>query len=911
MQDGVKSSPDRVIFAMPRSRLAAVWYRRGLALPQGLSGFWRGAALALALAAASATPAPAQAAVYLSEGDLALLNAVKTAVAKRDFAGALRLSRQISDPSARTLGEWYYFDAEDPLISIEAADAFLDAYPEWPSTAKIQNHAEKRMTSTLPAAQVMAFFESRDPLTGEGKLQLARAQFTNGEADAAVLHIKDAWRKNNFTLGDEQRLIANYGGRLNQDDHIARVDRLLFAREVATAKRSITFLAGAERRRANVRADLLLGGANAGDAYNALEPNDRGEAGVTLAAIRYFRRRQEEPRAIAIARNAPTDPTFLRQPTRWWEEQQLLMRWALKNRLYADAYSMASHHGLEPGSGEFAEAEFNSGWIALRFLKDATRAEKHFAALAGSVSAPISVSRSWYWLARAAEAKGDEALSRERYARAAEHIYTFYGQLAAEKIGGDALTIAFEAGAPSTPEDKAKFGSRPAVAALRMLTEVGDDRAFLIFAYHIDDKLETPGEFRELFDLAMAAGAPHVAVRAGKVAARAGAFSADIAYPTITVPKQAAQYVPAEIILGLSRQESEFNPRAYSRAGARGLMQLIPATAQITAKKEGLPYRRDALLSDPHYNLTIGSAHLSHLVSKYSGSWVMTFAAYNAGANRVTQWVEAYGDPRSESVDPLDWIEQIPFEETRNYVQRVLENSQIYRSRLAKAPIAGALAMDIERGAARGRIGAIPALAAPGVIPDVQPRIAKLAESFLIPLTAVAEAAPHVGLKPQPASARGAEGADTARKTETRGRRQSFRQKKLSAPPEGEHEAGKPGDEQRAMRQAAPKESLQTDNAAAAPAPGPAQPAGAPLTMAPVDGAASSAGAEGAYAAEGLPASPAQTADEACGGYTDFIARTAREEASAADLNAGALAELQGGGDSCPSASPAPEDQQR
>lgn len=868
--------------------------------------------LLLATAAGGASAAPLAlaslgeaGAAYASQADLALLDSVRKAIAKRDFAGARAKALQIGDANARALGEWYYFEAEDPLIDIKAADAFLDAHPEWPSAGKIQGHAERRMTATLPAADVRAFFASRDPITGEGKLQLARAQFATGETDAAILHVKDAWRKNNFTLGDEQRLIANYGGRLNQEDHLARVDRLLFAREVGTAKRSIPYLVGADRKLASVRADLLLGAAKAGDAYNALAPEDRSEAGVTLAAIRYFRRREEEPRAIAIARNAPTDPAALRNPARWWDEQQLLMRWALKNRLYADAYSMASHHGLEPGSAEFAEAEFNSGWIALRFLKDADRAEKHFAALAGNVSAPISLSRGWYWLGRAAEARGDEPVAQERYARAARHIYTFYGQLAAEKIGGDPLSVVFEPGAPATPEDKAKFGSRPAVAALRILTELKDDRAFLIFAYHIDDMLETPGEFRELSDLALRANAPHVAVRAGKVATRAGAFSADIAYPTITVPKQAAEYVPVEIILGLSRQESEFNPRAFSRAGARGLMQLTPSTAQITAKKEGLPYRRDALLSDPHYNMTIGSAHLSHLIDRFSGSYLMTFAAYNAGPHRVTQWVEAYGDPRGAAIDPLDWIEQIPFEETRNYVQRVLENSQIYRSRLAKAPIAGSLAMDIERGAARGRIGAIPALSAPGVIPDVQARIAKLADSVLIPLTSVAEVVPHVRLKPQPASASAIEGAETAKKTETRGRRQSFRQKKSPPPPEGGHEDGRTAAARRVMRQAAPKETMETQNAAPAPAPRPELPvAEAPLVMAPVDGEAEAA-AEGAYAASGLTPPTDQAAAAECEGYTDFIAETAKEEASADDLNAGALAELQGGIDPCPP--PAPE----
>jgi soluble lytic murein transglycosylase len=434
-----------------------------------------------------------------------------------------------------------------------------------------------------------------------------------------------------------------------------------------------------------------------------------------------------------------------------------------------------------------------------------------------------------------------------------------------------------------------------------MLTDLKDDRAFLIFSYHIDDRLQSPGEFRELADLAMKIGAPHVAVRAGKVATRAGAFVGDVAYPEIYVPKQAARYAPAEVILGLSRQESEFNPKAFSRAGARGLMQLIPTTAQITAKKEGLPYRREALLTDPHYNMTLGSAHLSHLISKYQGSWIMTFAAYNAGPNRVDQWVEAYGDPRGAAIDPLDWIEQIPFEETRNYVQRVLENSQIYRSRLAKAPIAGSLAMDIERGAERGRIGAIPALSAPGVIPDVQPRIAALAEAVLVPLAIVAEAAPHVRLKPQPVNVRAAEGSETANKTDTRARRPLFRQKKTPPPPAGEHEEGRPADARATVKQAAPKEVVETQNSVPAPAE-------APLVMAPVDGeAAARAESETRYSEEGLVPPAEQSAVDPCAGYTDFIAETAKEEASADDLNAGALAELLGGDSPCPAAPPAPE----
>lgn len=842
-----------------------------------------------------APPGPA----FVEATDLARLTAVKDAISKRDYARARALAEQMKDPAAKTLAEWYYFEAEDPLVSVEAADRFLDANPEWPSIAKIQSHVEKRMLWTLDPGVILAFYQSRDPLTGEGKLQLARAQLATGSPDAATLHIKDAWINNTFTLEDERRLLANYGGRLSADDHLARVDRLLWAREVTTAKRTFSRLRSDDRGRAEARAALLLAGADGPRAYNKLSDEDRADSGVMLAAVRYFRRTEEEPRAIAIALDAPTDADALRDPESWWNEQNLLMRWALKNKQYTDAYAMASHHGLLPGSTDFAEAEFSAGWIALRFLNDPARAERHFGALTASVSAPISLSRGWYWLARAAEAKGENETAAYRYGKAAQQIYTFYGQLAAEKIGGPALMQTFQSSAPATPEEKARFGSRPAVAALRMLTDTKDDRAFLIFAYHIDDMLTSRGEFRELADLAMRMNAPHVAVRAGKVAVRSGSFAPDIAYPDIAVPSAATRYAPAEIILGLSRQESEFNPRAYSRAGARGMMQLIPTTAQATARKAGLKYDRAALLTDPVYNMTVGSAHLSQLIDNYGGSWIMTFAAYNAGPNRVTQWIDAYGDPRSASVDPLDWIEQIPFSETRNYVQRVLENSQIYRSRLTKGAIAGALARDIERGGPVNRVAAINAASSSGALPDVQARIAALAEPVLNPPVAAADALSHIRLKPDEPATVDAVADSPAAKTPARANgRPSFRLRKQKPPVPGPH------DDMQVTPAPAPVAAT-----AATPASINSAPA---LVMAPIGDDTSAADTEAGNAEDPLAGLLAETAhdqraaDEGiepdtgeCVTYSDFIAETAKEEASADDLNAGAFAELKGGGVTC------------
>ncbi len=646
---------------------------------------------------------PAPGPVYLSRADHTHLAAVAEALKAKQFSKARNEIALIDDPIAMSLGHWLYFKAEDPLVSIDAADAFLDSHRDWPAVSRIQSFVEGRLTYNTPADTVRNFFATRDPITGGGKIHLARALFAAGDEEAGEIHLRDAWINHNFNVKEERRILSKYGRRLTKEDHAARVDRLLWARQVTNARRVFSRLSSNERRKAEARAALLLRASSAPKLYGNLSRDNQMDPGVLHAAVRYYRRTGDEQYAIALSAEAPNDAAGLRNPGRWWDERQLLMRWALKEGRFADAYALAANHGLEEG-GDLSEAEFNAGWIALRFLNEPSRAETHFLALASVVGTPISLSRAYYWLGRAAEANDAPGLANSYYELAAPYYYSFYGQLAAEKLGGGALQNKFGPVAVATPEDRALFSSRPTVAALRMLSDLGLDYEFMVFAYHIDDLLERPGEYVELARLANGEGAPHLTVRAGKVAIRRNAFAANVAYPTVFVPEEAKRFVSPEIILGLSRQESEFNPRAFSRAGARGMMQLIPSTAQITARKEGLRYSRSALLDDPVYNLTIGSAHLSHLLDQFDGSLVLTFAAYNAGASRAAQWIEAYGDPRKPDVDPVDWIELVPFSETRNYIQRVLENTQVYRGQLNDAPIPGRLASDIERGGPRGRI---------------------------------------------------------------------------------------------------------------------------------------------------------------------------------------------------------------
>ncbi|MEO0399441.1 MAG: transglycosylase SLT domain-containing protein [Pseudomonadota bacterium] len=679
-------------------------------------------------------PAPGPA--YISRNDLARLNVLRDALKDRNYKTARSVAGTLEDPIATSLAQWYYFYAEDPRVDIPDATAYMNAHAEWPAQSRIQRHAENRIVSTTPASDILALFEQRDPLTGAGKVALGRAQFTSGDREAGAYHIRDAWANNSFTLPEERTLLANYAGVLRAEDHIGRVDRLLWGRQVTNARRVFKYLPGTERRKAEARAALLLQAGDAPRLYNALGDAERNDAGVLHAAIRYYRRSKQEVRAIQIARTAPTDPDYLRNPARIWEERQLLMRWALKNNLYADAYTMAASHGLEPGSTKFSEAEFNAGWIALRYLNKPKRAETHFAALTASVGTPISLSRGYYWLGRAAVAAGDAASAKQRFQQAARYPYAYYGQLAIEQLGGRLGepgfgAIAFSPIPPASPEEKARFASRPSAQALRMLTEVDDGRAFLIFGYHLDDQLESAGEYLELADAAVRAQAPHVTVRAGKAGVRRGYFAPQVVYPTIYIPEEASRFVPPEVILGLSRQESEFNPRAYSPAGARGVMQLMPATAEITARKERVPYRRSALLNDPNYNMLIGSAHLFHLLADLNGYYPMVFAGYNAGKGRVRQWVDRYGDPRDPAIDPVDWIEHIPFSETRNYVQRVMENIQVYRSQLNGVPLAKGLAGALERGGPEGRVAGLPPLNSAGAVPDIAPRIVAIAAPVL------------------------------------------------------------------------------------------------------------------------------------------------------------------------------------
>ena len=648
-------------------------------------------------AAAPPPPSPkptAPVSPYVSPSDEALLRALIGALEDDRFELADTLRAEVS-PDAQSFADWLYYRSEAGLVTPEEYAAFLDAHPGWPQSVTIQKKAEEGLAAAS-ADRVIAFHEDRAPVSGEGMVQLGRALLRTDPAAGQTM-LRRAWIERSWSAREEREILGRFGAALRPEDHAAKADRQLFDIRATATERLLLLLEEGARAEAAARIAFLKGDRNAPALYEALPEASRRDAGVLHAAARYHRRRGEDAAATYYAGLAPRGADALRDPERWLRERMLLARTAIKEGRFRDAYVLSAYSGLTDGA-DFAEAEFLAGWVALRFLGDPGRAKAHFAHLLGGVTSPISLGRGHYWLARAQAANGEPGAANASYAEAAGYPYTYYGQLAAEALGETGPGFP-EPGAVSAGE-RAAFDARPMVRAARIAAEVGADWAFDRFARALDDTLETPGDVRAYADLVLAERKPYLAVRAGKVARGQGAKVPGVIYPMIAVPEAAARFTELGLVLGLARQESEFNPRAYSPARAYGLMQMIDSTARATARKEGMAYKRAWLLDDPAYNLELGAAHLSHLIDRFGGSYVMTLAAYNAGPHRVDQWVETYGDPRDPFVDPVDWVELIPFSETRNYVMRVLENTQVYRARLGGGPIAGGLTADVTRGGA-------------------------------------------------------------------------------------------------------------------------------------------------------------------------------------------------------------------
>ena len=410
-------------------------------------------------------------------------------------------------------------------------------------------------------------------------------------------------------------------------------------------------------------------------------PRSQRDAGYSFAQVKYLRDADKYRQAEQIMLKAPSNADALIDPDAWWVQRRALSRELLDLGDIRDAYRLVDDHSDASSTAARADAEFHAGWYALRGLHEPRIAAKHFEQIVRLADGPITLSRAYYWLGRAADA-GGPGNAKAYYEQAAQYGTAFYGQLAAEKLGRHVIAAPYP---EPTAADRARFPTRPAVQAIKRLQAAGheDDAGMLYRA--LAAELTSPGELALLAAMAEDQDDHYTALRIGKIAAARGIDIGALSHPIGVIPASAdVSGAGRALAYAVARQESEFNVAAVSGAGARGLLQLLPGTARAVAKRSGMTYSQARLTTDAGYNATLGAAFLKEQLDRFGGSYILTFIAYNAGPRRAAEWVQRYGDPRGKDIDTVvDWIERIPYTETRSYVERVMENYQVYKMRLS------------------------------------------------------------------------------------------------------------------------------------------------------------------------------------------------------------------------------------
>lgn len=627
--------------------------------------------------------------------EVAILRTAIDFYRKSDLVAGDAAARALPDGEARVAAEWAALRLSHRQAGYDRIRAFMRDNPAFPAQAMLRRRAEEALLSERPSDRaVKAFFAEQPPQTTLGRLALARVRAAEGRAREAGEMIRDTWRRDDFGADMEARILAAFPRLLTPLDHRLRAERFLAREDWADATRAAQRAGDDVVRITRARIAAERAQSDAEKLVDALPKALQSDPSAVLARVQVLRRKDKGAEAAAALAAIPRDRLALVAPEAWWEERRALARRLLDQGDAALAYGVAA--GMPPSTGVTRiDAEFHAGWIALRFLARPEAAAVHFAAAASEATTPISIGRAAYWQGRAAEAAG--ASGNDHYARAAAHSATYYGQLARARLGLRDMPVR-RAGQETGPDGGIGIG----VVRLLYAAQARDLAVPLLL--DLAQRSDDPAAIAAAVDLAAAAGDVRGVLAAGKAAVQRGLPLDDHAFPVGGVPagQLPADGVEMPLVLAIARQESAFDHTAISSAGARGLMQLMPATARTTASRAGVDFALDRLTSDPAYNALLGAAHLGDLVDAWRGSYILTIAAYNAGSGNVKKWLEAYGDPRAPGIDAIDWVERIPFTETRNYVQRVMENLQVYRSRLGTD---GGLLIDadLERGSAPKR----------------------------------------------------------------------------------------------------------------------------------------------------------------------------------------------------------------
>ena len=629
------------------------------------------------------------AAARAADADTPILAAIAAANGG-DWNKAYAQAGQSKDPLALKIVRWLdYTRSGGSAGRFGEITAFIDQNPDWPMQKTLRRRAETAI-GNAGDSDAAAWLRRFPPLTGLGKVRAAEILLNQGKTDPGTAALRAAWIEGDFSAADERNVQTRYAAMLRQEDHQKRLDHLIWDGQPEAARRTLPLVSADYRALAEARLALAADAANAGRLVAQVPTELRADPGLAFEEARWWRKKDRYDNAARILLARSDNPV---RPASWWSERLAVARRLLTTGNPDTAYQLV-HQQASIDDKDYSEAEFLCGYIALRFRKEPSQAFDHFAHILARVSSPHAKARAAYWGGRAAEAAGKPDLALKWYTAGAEHNVTFYGQLAAHQLGKDKPPVPVPEPRPSAAE-QARFDAKDLVRAAKLFFALSDKQHARIFLMQMTETAKRPLDFAMLASLAEAQGRIDLAIAVARRAIDAGMPLMVHGYPVTKLPDGGTAERP--LLFAIIRQESGFAPEAMSPVGARGLMQVMPGTAKMVASKMQLPFSLAQLTTDGVYNIMLGRWYIENMVEDFGGSYPLAIAAYNAGPGRVRQWLRDFGDPRGSDIGMVDWIEMIPFTETRVYVQRVLENLQIYRGQNRDNTAAFSLAADLAR----------------------------------------------------------------------------------------------------------------------------------------------------------------------------------------------------------------------
>jgi len=626
--------------------------------------------------------------IVLSKKDYGYAKEVFLNIKEKKWATVFKLTKKIKDRDFRNLIWWIYLKEKSNKATFTDYINFIDKNPDYPRINRLKYLAEHKINlKTNSPNTVIGWFESSPPLSGFGKIKLGESYFLKGDLEKASELIREGWVDASLSSKDLRYLNKKYKKFLNSSDHIKRADYMAWEYKYWDLKRILRYLPKDYRALYNARQILMSNSYGVDKAITQVPEKLKSDIGLKYDRLKWRRRRGRLESSLEIINQIPNDKDKLIRPDLWWKERHIVSRSLIYKKKYQKAYEVAKNHSLIDGP-EFAEAEWMSGWIALVFLNDPNRSLRHFKSFYENVGYPISLARGAYWMGITYEKLGNNKLSQKFFQEGSKYLTTYYGQLSFQKINP---TGKFELNDQSkySKDYEKEFNKNPLVKHVILLKELNKTKYSKDIIKHLAEVNIDKGSEVLAAKLATEIGRYDYAIQISKKASYEKRFYNKFNYPIITTPRIINdKAMPSqEIILAITRQESEFDPKANSYAGAKGMMQLMTYTAKLVAKQMKVPYRKSKLTSDPEYNIRLGSYYFNSLLNEYKEVYPFAIAAYNAGPKRVKYWRRINGDPTKGKIDFVNWIELIKFKETRNYVQRVLENANVYRYMLSGKPI--------------------------------------------------------------------------------------------------------------------------------------------------------------------------------------------------------------------------------